>query len=235
MSQISTNWFWTFERLVCTLWQTFWHCCCILHLILPAAWTPALKLHVFCTTVLLLHTKHLVFAWIIIIWLFGLGGKIQQNAVIHGVCASVCTIWRCFGTRGSWHWCGVQIVEGHIKVLPVSSVCPVVTLLYNNNNTNNTWTMFMVLSSWHKSLRELSMCNAMLFIWRMQTSARWLQTLRPGQPPWAVSPPVGCYMAYIVHMLSLFIITQPESWYSFYRPTEGGRLSQPRHTACSPI
>ena len=26
-----------------------------------------------------------------------------------------------------------------------------------------------------------------------------------------------------------FIITQPESWYSFYRPAEGGRLSQPRH------
>ena len=26
-----------------------------------------------------------------------------------------------------------------------------------------------------------------------------------------------------------FIITQPESWYSFHRPTEGGRLSRPRH------
>ena len=26
-----------------------------------------------------------------------------------------------------------------------------------------------------------------------------------------------------------FIITQPDSWYSFYRPTEGGRLSRPRH------
>ena len=25
------------------------------------------------------------------------------------------------------------------------------------------------------------------------------------------------------------IITQPISWYSFYRPTEGGRLSRPRH------
>jgi len=30
-----------------------------------------------------------------------------------------------------------------------------------------------------------------------------------------------------------FIITQPESWYSFYRPTEGGRLSRPRH--CSKV
>jgi len=34
-----------------------------------------------------------------------------------------------------------------------------------------------------------------------------------------------------------FIITQPESWYSFYHPTEGGRLSGPIDTAvrvCSP-
>ena len=28
---------------------------------------------------------------------------------------------------------------------------------------------------------------------------------------------------------STFIITQPENWYSFYRPTKGGRLSRPRH------
>ena len=37
-----------------------------------------------------------------------------------------------------------------------------------------------------------------------------------------------------LHPPSPFIITQPESWYSFYRPTEGGRLSQHRHTTCSP-
>jgi len=45
---------------------------------------------------------------------------------------------------------------------------------------------------------------------------------------WAVSPPInGCYHP---HPPSPFvIITQPESWYSFYHPTQGGRLSQPRH------
>ena len=32
-----------------------------------------------------------------------------------------------------------------------------------------------------------------------------------------------------IHHRHFFIITQPESWYSFYRPTEDGRLSRPRH------
>ena len=67
-----------------------------------------------------------------------------------------------------------------------------------------------------------------------QTSARRPPTLRPGQPTWAASPPVGCYN-YSLHTSSPFSITQLESWYSFYRPTEGGRLSQHRHTARSPI
>ena len=45
---------------------------------------------------------------------------------------------------------------------------------------------------------------------------------------WAVSPPINGW--YHPHPPWPFvIITQPESWYSFYRPTEGGRLSQPRH------
>ena len=55
-----------------------------------------------------------------------------------------------------------------------------------NNNNNNTWTMFIVLSTW-KSLREFTR-----FIWRMQGSANWPPTFRPSQPTWAVSPPVGC-------------------------------------------
>jgi len=57
-------------------------------------------------------------------------------------------------------------------------------------------------------------------------SAGWPPTLRPSQPTWAVSLPInGCYRP---HPPSPFvIITQPESWYSFYRSTEGGRLSRP--------
>jgi len=35
-------------------------------------------------------------------------------------------------------------------------------------------------------------------------------------------------MKHPVHPPLPFIITQPESWYSFYHPTEGRRLSWPR-------
>jgi len=83
-------------------------------------------------------------------------------------------------------------------------------------------TMFTVLSSWRghceSSPGSFDECRL---------SARWLPTPKLSQTTWVVSPPVGCYHP---HPPSPFIsITQPESWYSFYRPTEGGRLSRPRH------
>ena len=58
-------------------------------------------------------------------------------------------------------------------------------------------------------------------------SARWPPTLRPSQPTWAVSLPVGCYHP---HPPSPFIIiTRLESWCSLNSLTVGGRLSRPRH------
>ena len=45
------------------------------------------------------------------------------------------------------------------------------------------------------------------------------------QPSLAVSPPVGCYY---LHPPQPFDIIQSESWYTFYRPMEGRRLSAPR-------
>jgi len=67
----------------------------------------------------------------------------------------------------------------------------------------------MVLSSWLKSFRE--------FIWWIQASARRLPTLRPDQPTWVVSLPVGCHMAYIHHRHLLLL--SPKAIYLFYRPT----------------
>ena len=59
-------------------------------------------------------------------------------------------------------------------------------------------------------------------------SAGWPPTLRPSQPTSAVSPPInGCYRPH--PPLPFVIITQPESWSLFYHPSEGGRLSRPRH------
>ena len=74
-----------------------------------------------------------------------------------------------------------------------------------------TKTMFMVLSSWQ------SHCES-----------------SPGSFDECRMAPsgLGCESAYTgcqkLHPPSPFIIiTQPESWYSFYRPTEGRRLSRP--------
>ena len=60
------------------------------------------------------------------------------------------------------------------------------------------------------------------------SASRWPPTPRPSQLTWTASPPErnGSYRP---HPPSPFIISQPESWYSFYCPTEGGRLSRPRH------
>ena len=77
--------------------------------------------------------------------------------------------------------------------------------------------MFMVLSLWPKPLREFTG-----FIWWMQTGRR--VAANPQTKP---TDRNGCYHP---HPPSPFVtITQPESWYSFYRPKEGGRLSRPRH------
>ena len=53
----------------------------------------------------------------------------------------------------------------------------------------------------------------------------------PQTRPTDVGREYTCRLLYGLHMPSPFIITQPESGYSFYRPMEGGRLSQPKHTA----
>jgi len=82
------------------------------------------------------------------------------------------------------------------------------------------------------------------FIRRRNTSMKSLQgcrttgsrdecrTVPDGRPPldqaqrtWATGPPLGSYETTSTIAI---IITQPESWYSFYHPTEGRRLSRPR-------
>jgi len=75
--------------------------------------------------------------------------------------------------------------------------------------------MFMVLSSWRghwkSSPGSFDECRQ---------SARWPRTLKPSQPTWSMTPPVGCYQ-YHPHPPSPFLsITQPISWYSFYGTAE---------------
>jgi len=61
--------------------------------------------------------------------------------------------------------------------------------------------------------------------------ARWPPTSEPSQSAWAISLPLGCRWPALTNPV---IINQPESWYSFYRPAEGGRLSRPQWLARHP-
>ena len=59
----------------------------------------------------------------------------------------------------------------------------------------------------------------------MQNSTRRPPTLGPSRQTWAIGPPLGSYETTSTIAI---IITQPGSWYSFYHPAEGRRLSRPR-------
>jgi len=81
----------------------------------------------------------------------------------------------------------------------------------------------MVLSSRPWSLREFSR-----FIWWMQTERRVASN------PQTKPSDLGCESAnkWLLPSTSSIAICyyySPQSWYSFYRPTEGERLSRPRH------
>ena len=82
-----------------------------------------------------------------------------------------------------------------------------------------TTTMFMVLSSWQShcesSPGSLDEC-------RIAPSGRRLKT-----KPDDLGCESACTGCQNLHPPSPFIITQPESRYSFYRPIEGRRLSRP--------
>ena len=54
----------------------------------------------------------------------------------------------------------------------------------------------------------------------------WPSTFGPSRSAWTTSLPASRLPVNYTHHRH-FIITQPESWYSFYHPTEGRRLSQP--------
>jgi len=80
--------------------------------------------------------------------------------------------------------------------------------------------MFIVLSSWQSHCES---SPGSYHECRMAPSGR-----RPKTEPDDVGYESACTGCQKLHPLSPFIIiTQPESWYSFYRPTEGRRLSRP--------
>ena len=82
--------------------------------------------------------------------------------------------------------------------------------------------IFMVLSSWH------SHCESSPGSFdECRLSTRWPPTHQTNRFGLWVRRKIGCYHPQTPS--PFIIITQLVSWYPFYRPTEGGRLSQPRH------
>ena len=91
---------------------------------------------------------------------------------------------------------------------------------FSYGNNNNCKKMFMVLSSWQ------SHCES------SRGSFDECRTAPSGRRPSNKPNDLGCESACIgsqsLHPPSPFItITQPENWYSFYRPAEVRRLSRP--------
>jgi len=69
----------------------------------------------------------------------------------------------------------------------------------------------------YKSTSSVSSSVVTWFV--MKLSAKRLSTLRPSQPTWTVSPPVGCH--HLLLQSPFVIFTQPESWYSYYPSHRG--------------
>ena len=99
----------------------------------------------------------------------------------------------------------------------------------NNNNNNNNQDDIYGAVNMAQPLREFTR-----FIWWMQTQRRG------GRQPSDQANRLGLRvrqkeMAATVHIHHRhFIITQPDSWYSFYRPTKGGVDLGTAVRVCSP-
>jgi len=104
-----------------------------------------------------------------------------------------------------------ELVLYHLRRLIVTNIIIIIIIIYK--------TMFMVLSSWQ------SHCES------SPGSFADCRTAPSGRRPKTKPDDLGCESACTgclnLHPPSPIIITQPESWYSFYRPTEGRRLSRP--------
>jgi len=90
---------------------------------------------------------------------------------------------------------------------------------FNNNNNNNNQRQCLWCYPHDRGHCESSPGS----FDECRLSARWLPTLRPSQPTWAVSPLInGCYDS--CPPSPFVIISQPESWYSFGHNRHGPKI-----------
>jgi len=117
------------------------------------------------------------------------------------------------------------IIDGPTTLINCWSLQLCVKYIRSDNNSNIiiiiiSKTMFMVLSSWQSHCESL------------RGSFDECRTAPSGRLPNTKLDDLGCESACTgcqnLHPpLPFIIITQPKSWYSFYRPREGRRLSRP--------
>jgi len=88
------------------------------------------------------------------------------------------------------------------------------TCVNNNNNNNNN-------NTWYNVYGAVIMTQVISRVQPGECIQRQATLTKPTDL--GCEPPIGYYC---LHPPSPFIITEPESWYSFYRPTECRRLSQ---------
>ena len=121
--------------------------------------------------------------------------------------------------KPAWHWHHTSELLTHC--LMTHSLCGespgwIIGCLYRNwvwYNSNN--------SNSHDSVYGARVHPVHLM--NVARSARWSPTFGPSRSAWA-NRSTGSYSDYIHHR-HLLLTTQPKSWYSVYRPTEGRRLS----------
>ena len=128
-------------------------------------------------------------------------------------------VWRWLCCDNWWRWSYVVTAGVEYRTTSCSGVTGIIIIVIIIIIIIIITTMFMVLSSWQShcesSPSSFDEC-------RMAPSGR-----RPKTKPDDLGCESACAGCQKLHPPSPFIITQPESWYSFYRPTEGRRLSRP--------
>jgi len=102
-------------------------------------------------------------------------------------------------------------------------------IIFSDNNNN--YYLLHELVAQVKKTKNRPWHRHCEFIWWMQTEHR--VSANPQTKPvdlGAMSlPKVTATIHIHIHHCYFYITTRPISWYSFYHPTEGGRLSRPRY------
>jgi len=95
--------------------------------------------------------------------------------------------------------------------------------MYNNNNNNSSHDNVYGAVTMTKVITRVHPVHLTNVDW----APGGCQPPRPSQSTWAES--AENWQLSSTSTIAIVIITQLVGWYSFYRPTKGGRLSRPQH------